>query len=161
MQDELEAARERQDDLREQIDRLRGMLESLAPGRRLSGRPFPRRHLLRTSHRRFRATWRPSRQRRPDCDHGPTQYTFPAIDQRDGADPTWAATLDALRKPRDRSERLWEWRRSAPIRPVVFEDPGTSRMRSCIFTWSTRSSAGSWLDLSPRASSITICRAPA
>ena len=53
------------------------------------------------------------------------KYTFPAIDQREGADPTWAAaTLDSLRKPRETGQRPWEWRRTAPIRPVVFDDPG-------------------------------------
>ena len=124
MQDELEAARERQDALREQIDRLRGMLNrsrqavafqedhfraAISCGLRIAGsEPLGAQAASGT----------------PTAIHGPTQYTFPAIDQRDGADPTWAATLDALRKPRDRSERLWEWRRNAPIRPVVFEDPG-------------------------------------
>jgi superfamily II DNA or RNA helicase len=124
MQDELEAARERQDALREQIDRLRGMLNrsrqavafqedhfraAISCGLRIAGsEPLGAQAASGT----------------PTAIHGPTQYTFPAIDQRDGADPTWAATLDALRKPRDRSERLWEWRRIAPIRPVVFEDPG-------------------------------------
>ena len=42
-----------------------------------------------------------------------------------GADPTWADTLDTLRAPRKRDQKLWEWRRESPIRPVVFEDTGT------------------------------------
>lgn len=124
MQDELEAARERQDVLREQIDRLRGMLNrsrqavafqedhfraAISCGLRIAGSEPLGAQAAGSS---------------PSSTKGPTQYTFPAIDQRHGADPTWAATLDALRKPRDRSERLWEWRRNAPIRPVVFEDPG-------------------------------------
>ena len=46
------------------------------------------------------------------------------MDQRDGADPTWAETMDSLRAPRPRDQKLWEWRRTSPIRPVVFEDPG-------------------------------------
>ena len=41
-----------------------------------------------------------------------------------GADPTWAATLDTLRPPRRRDQKLADWRREAPIRPVVFEDAG-------------------------------------
>ena len=49
---------------------------------------------------------------------------FPALDQRQGADPTWADTMDTLRAPRPRDQKFWEWRRSSPIRPVVFEDPG-------------------------------------
>jgi hypothetical protein len=124
MQDELEIARDRQDALREQIDRLRGMLNRS-------------RHAVAFQEDHFRAAiscglriagseplGAQATGGTVSSSHGPTQYTFPAIDQRHGADPTWAATLDALRKPRDRSERLWEWRRTAPIRPVVFEDPG-------------------------------------
>lgn len=37
----------------------------------------------------------------------------------------WADTLDTLRPPRPRGERLWDWRKAAPLRPVVFRDPGS------------------------------------
>ena len=57
-------------------------------------------------------------------DPGGVRCIFPAMDQRDGADPTWAETMDSLRAPRPRDQKLWEWRRTSPIRPVVFEDPG-------------------------------------
>ena len=53
------------------------------------------------------------------------RWEFPALDRRAGADPTWADTLDALRPPRDRDRKLWEWRRESRLRPVVFEDTGT------------------------------------
>jgi hypothetical protein len=33
--------------------------------------------------------------------------------------------MDTLRVPRARDQKPWEWRRVSPIRPVVFEDPGT------------------------------------
>ncbi len=33
--------------------------------------------------------------------------------------------MDALRAPRERGQKPWEWRRQSPIRPVVFEDTGT------------------------------------
>jgi len=56
---------------------------------------------------------------------GPPRCEFPALDQRQGADPTWTDTMDALRAPRERGQRPWEWRRESPIRPVVFEDTGT------------------------------------
>lgn len=52
-------------------------------------------------------------------------WEIPTLDQRFGADPTWAATLDTLRSPRQRNQKLWDWRREAPIRPVVFRDPGS------------------------------------
>ncbi len=51
-------------------------------------------------------------------------YEVPALDLRPGADPTWAETLDTLRAPRPRGMKLWEWRRAAPLRPVVFKSPG-------------------------------------
>ena len=52
-------------------------------------------------------------------------WTMPALDQKIGADPTWAATLDTLRLPRRKGQKPWEWRKEAPIRPVVFRDPGS------------------------------------
>lgn len=56
---------------------------------------------------------------------GRPAYRFPALDQRAGADPTWAATLDTLRRRRKKDEKPWDWRRESPPRPVVFADPGT------------------------------------
>jgi len=50
-------------------------------------------------------------------------WTFPVLDRR-AADPSWAATLDTLRPPRRSDQKLADWRREAPIRPVVFEDAG-------------------------------------
>jgi ERCC4-related helicase len=52
-------------------------------------------------------------------------WTIPALHERMGADPTWASTLDSLRTPRKKGQKLWEWRKEAPIRSVVFKDPGT------------------------------------
>ena len=36
----------------------------------------------------------------------------------------WTATLDTLRAPRRIDQKITDWRRDAPIRPVVFEDAG-------------------------------------
>lgn len=52
------------------------------------------------------------------------RWSLPRLHERKGADPTWAATLDTLRPPRKRGQSPAEWRREAPIRPVVFRDPG-------------------------------------
>ncbi|MCU0526962.1 MAG: hypothetical protein MUF72_19310 [Elainella sp. Prado103] len=49
----------------------------------------------------------------------------PALDQQAGADPTWSTTLDTLRAPRQKTQKLWDWRKEDPIRPVVFRDPGS------------------------------------
>lgn len=52
-------------------------------------------------------------------------WSLPADDDRLRKDPSWDATLDTLRAPRPRDQKLWDWRRSAPIRPVVFRDTGS------------------------------------
>ncbi len=51
-------------------------------------------------------------------------WAFPALDARAASDPSWAATLDTLRAPRKTAQKLIDWRREAPVRPVVFEDAG-------------------------------------
>jgi hypothetical protein len=61
----------------------------------------------------------------PTKNDGPARMVFPALDQREGTDPTWVDTMDSLRAPRRRDQKFWEWRRESPIRPVVFEDTGT------------------------------------
>lgn len=58
------------------------------------------------------------------ADPARARWQLPHLHERKGADPTWAATLDTLRAPRKRGQNRHEWRREAPIRPVVFRDPG-------------------------------------
>jgi hypothetical protein len=58
-------------------------------------------------------------------DPSTAQWFLPALDEREGADPSWATTLDTLRPPRGRKQKLWEWRRETSIRPVIFRDSGT------------------------------------
>jgi hypothetical protein len=62
-------------------------------------------------------------QSKPLADGRDGRFTFPALDQRHGGDPTWADTLDGLREPRKPEQTFWEWRREAKLRPVVFEAP--------------------------------------
>lgn len=120
---ELEAARERQDDLRLQIDKLRKLVEK---SRESIG--------LQDDH--FRSAISCSLQllesgkllpagdvERPDKKVIQT-FSIPALDERAGADPTWSETMDTLRVPRKRDQKMWEWRKSSPIRKVVFEDAG-------------------------------------
>jgi hypothetical protein len=57
-------------------------------------------------------------------EHGRRVWTFPPLDRRAETDASWASTLDTLRVPRKTKQKLAEWRREAPIRPVVFEDTG-------------------------------------
>ncbi len=60
-----------------------------------------------------------------DADPPLERYAFPDLAEREGADLSWADAMDALRAPRQPDQKPWDWRRASPIRPVVFEDPGT------------------------------------
>lgn len=118
VEEELEAARERQTELRGQIERLSTMLENSQQAISFSKDHF--RSAISCALQILGAD--PLKSSISDPDGG--ECIFPAMDQREGADPTWAETMDSLRAPRPRDQKLWEWRRTSPIRPVVFEDPG-------------------------------------
>jgi SNF2 family DNA or RNA helicase len=118
VEEELEANRERQLRLREQIDRLRDML---ARSKEAVG--------LSEDHFRAAISGALEILGAPPLkvlgrEKGPERYVFPPVDQRPGADPSWADTMDSLRVPRARDQKFWEWRRTSLVRPVVFEDPG-------------------------------------
>ena len=120
--EELEAARERQDLLREQIDRLRGLLETSEKSIGLDEGHF--RSAISCALELVGSA--PLKQLQTNGESaGPPRFAFPALDQREGADPSWADTMDTLRTPRKRDQKPWDWRRTSPIRPVVFEDRGT------------------------------------
>lgn len=122
VEQELEESRARQDKLREQIDRLRSLMEASQKSIGLDEGHFR----AAISSALELAGAQPLAPADGDGDEtGPQRFVFPALDQQHGANPTWAETLDSLRTPRKRDEKWWEWRRNSPIRPVVFEDPGT------------------------------------
>lgn len=118
VEEELEAARERREDLERQVDALRNRIkdaqkwiafdtdqfrDALSCALELSGAK-PLTPLLRTN-------------------AGSQHFVFPDLDTRQGADPSWAATLDTLRAlPKD-GIRNFKWRKESPIRPVVFQAP--------------------------------------
>ena len=52
-------------------------------------------------------------------------WQFPSAQEAEKKDPSWKGTLDTLRSPRKPKQKLADWRKEAPIRPVVFEDAGT------------------------------------
>jgi hypothetical protein len=117
-EEELESARERQDDLKAQIERCRILLQA---SRTWTGfEPAPFRDALSCSLQLLGAD--PLKEG-TDEDGRPI-WNFPSLDRRAGADASWAATLDTLRVPRKQNQKLAEWRREATIRPVVFEDAG-------------------------------------
>jgi ERCC4-related helicase len=112
---ELEEARERREDLARQIDKLRDMLKVSKDALGLQEDAF--REALSCALEMVGAE--------PLAAQDSARWSFPALDKRHGADPTWAETMDTLRAPRARDQKPWDWRRDAPPRPIVFKDPGT------------------------------------
>lgn len=111
LQDELESVRERQNDLRESIDQLRSMMERSQREVGLDQEHF--RSAISCALELLNAP--------PLKASAEGQFILPKLDDTQSS---WAETMDSLRTPRLRDERLFEWRRTSPIRPVVFEDPG-------------------------------------
>lgn len=118
VEEELEASRERQDELRLQIDKLSTML-----GRSQDAIGFSKDH-FRSAISCSLEMIGSDRLKCSDSADGESRCAFPAIDQREGADPSWVETMDSLRAPRKKDQKFWEWRKTSAIRPVVFEDPG-------------------------------------
>ena len=115
---ELESARDRQADLAAQIDRCRTLLDR---SRRWAAfEPAPFRDALSCA---LELSGAPPLRETLDARGAPV-WTFPPLDRKAAGDRTWTATLDSLRASRRRGQPLAEWRRDAPIRPVVFADPG-------------------------------------
>lgn len=117
--EELEVSRDRQEELKAQIAHCQDLLD-----RSKSWVDFDRgsfRHALDSALDLLEA---PQLQPVIDESGHVRQWRFPAIDAQERADASWAATLDTLRAPRKRDQKITEWRKEAPIRPVVFEDVG-------------------------------------
>jgi superfamily II DNA or RNA helicase/vacuolar-type H+-ATPase subunit H len=117
-EEELEAARQRQEDLKAQIERCQTLLERSRLWVGFRAEPF--RDALSCSLELLGAE--PLTETINEA--GRRVWTFPPLDRCAETDPSWAATLDTLRTPRQPQQTLAEWRREAPIRPVVFEDSG-------------------------------------
>jgi hypothetical protein len=116
--EEFEAARERKDDLKAQIARCQDLLEASRGWVGFEAGPF--REALSCSLELLGAEG--LHERRDERGH--PVWSFPLLDRRVAADPSWAATLDTLRAPRPQNQKIADWRKEAPIRPVVFEDAG-------------------------------------
>ncbi len=117
-EEEFEAARERQEELQKQIERCRSLLEASRTWVGFASAPF--RDALSCALELLGA----ERLREGRDEHGAPVWAFPPLDGRAAADASWAATLDTLRTPRRQNQKVADWRREAPIRPVVFEDAG-------------------------------------
>ena len=117
-EEELEDTRERQEDLKGQIARCQTLLEDSRRWVRFEEGAF--REALSCSLEILGA--KPLEETRDQ--EGQRVWKFPALDRRAETDASWASTLDTLRPPKRHDQKLTEWRREAPIRPVVFEDAG-------------------------------------
>ena len=118
LKDGLEAARERQEDLKEQIERCQNLLEGSRSWVGFESESF--RDALSCSLELMGAALLTETK----DEHGKPAWSFPPLDRRAETDASWAATLDTLRSPRATNQKLTDWRREAPILPVVFEDAG-------------------------------------
>jgi superfamily II DNA or RNA helicase len=115
VEEELEVTRDRQDALRKQKERLQDLLEVSQESIGFEKGAFQ--SAISCALEMVGAEPLQSEKTK----QGPERSRFPALDQRHA---DWADTLDTLRSPRARDQKLWEWRKSAPIRSVVFDDPG-------------------------------------
>ena len=105
VEEELEAARERQEDLKAQIERLQNRLKASQDWLALREDHF--RSAISCALQLMHADPLKPLPRGDDWDKPIERFEFPALDQRQGADPTWAETMDTLRAPAEaRSEAL-------------------------------------------------------
>jgi superfamily II DNA or RNA helicase len=117
-EEELDAARQRQEELKKQIDQLD---RRVTDARKWIGLDMASlRDALSCSLEMLGAEPLQS-QAGPKGE--PARFVFPNLDTRQGGDPSWATTLDTLRAPPEDDESGFQWRKNAPIRPVVFEAP--------------------------------------
>lgn len=119
--EELEVVRERKETLRTQIDVLDRMLKEAYDWIGFNTQHF-RDAISASLDIACGTDLRPMDRSAAAQDPDTAMYIVPAIHERKGADPSWAATLDSLRPPRKKGENEAEWRRKPP-RPVVFRDP--------------------------------------
>ena len=116
--EELDPARERHEDVQRQIDRCRTVLQRSRRHARFDPAQF--RKALSCSLELLGA----GRLEESMDRSGGRTWTLPPLDRRSASDPSWTATLDSLRAPRRRDQKITAWRKEAPIRPVVFQDEG-------------------------------------
>jgi ERCC4-related helicase len=115
--EELEQARERQQDLKRQIDGLRTRIQDAKDWIGLDADHL--REALSCSLEIMGA-----KPLKPEgTEDGAARFQFPNLQERYGGDPSWMTTLDTLREPPKDGIRGNIWRRESTIRPVVFEAP--------------------------------------
>lgn len=121
MVEDLESARPRNEALVRQLGELQGMLDRAKKWIGLDDRHF--RDALSASLELLGAGELVALDA-ASVDSATARWALPDLASRTAADRSWTATLDTLRVPRKRQEKPWEWRQTAPIRPIIFRDPG-------------------------------------
>lgn len=119
VKEELDATRERETELEEQIALLKRRVEDARKWIGLDTESF--RDALSCALELLGAE--PLSAATKDSNGQPRQYEFPRLDTRQGGDPTWSSTLDTLRALPEEGKKDFRWRKEAPIRPIVFESP--------------------------------------
>ena len=124
-------SREREDELRQQVARLEKALQKSEDWLHFSSDLF--RDALNTSLRvsaqgsgagnESVPQLKPRDPAAAKADPERAEWIFPAADELPGGEQSWGDVLDALRRPRQPGEKLWEWRRNTAPQPVVFKDP--------------------------------------
>ena len=115
--EQAEATR-RQREIRRQVERCEDLIESSRRSVGFAAAPF--RDALSCSLQMLHTEG--LREERDD--DGVERWVFPPLEQLAVTDASWLSTLDTLRAPRRPSETIADWRRSAQVRPVVFDDAG-------------------------------------
>jgi SNF2 family DNA or RNA helicase len=124
IREELEAIRQRRQELIEQETQLQNILDASYKWLGFEDRHF--RDAISASLEILGAQpLEPVLEKEALANPDEARWVIPALDERLGADPTWANTLDTLRAPRKRNQKLWDWRKENPIRPVIFKDAGS------------------------------------
>lgn len=122
VEEELEENRERQAALAKQIDTLRKRIQDAKDAIGLDEQHF--RSALSCSLKLLGADPLQELPTVEEWQRPLQRFAFPRLDLREGAEVNWGPTMDTLRAPKPREQKPWEWRSKAPIRPVIFEDPG-------------------------------------
>ena len=119
VEEELEANTRRQQQLGEQVQRLRTMLEA---SREQLG--FSADALRLALNESLEVIGAPPLTPRGVGPNGKEVFDFPNVVEVKHSGPGWLESLDTLRRPRKPEQRLWDWRKACPPRQVVFEDVG-------------------------------------
>ena len=114
--EELESGRKRELALREELQVLQGIREKSE--REMQ---FSEEHFHATLDCALALAGCDGLHQIPGPADEPSRYSIPALDRQAGSG--WVDTTDTLRAKRQKDQDKFEWRREAPVRPVVFRDP--------------------------------------